>query len=77
MSITNKDIAVKAYFATCLFERMEKSRTKLGESRSSYVANAVDAWIEYGRNHISVPMGLNRTKLAPNRRAAPRIHLRQ
>ena len=77
MNITNKDIPVKGYFPACLFERMEKSRTKLGESRSSYMANAVDAWIEYGRNHISVPMGINRPKLVPNRRAAPRIHLRQ
>lgn len=77
MSTTNKDIPVKAYFAAGLFDRMEESRTKLSASRSSFVANAVDAWIQYGANHIPMPTGINRPKLVPNRRPAPRIHLRQ
>ena len=77
MNISNKDIHVKAYFVPGLFDRMEKRRTETGESRSSYVANAVAAWLDYGSNHMPVPAAGNRTKLAPNRRPTPRIHLRQ
>lgn len=75
MNITNKDILVKGYFAAGLFSRMEATRTKIGTSRSSFMATAVDAYI--GANHIPMPTGSNRPKLAPHRRPAPRIHLRQ
>lgn len=56
MSISNKDIVVKSYFSTRLFEMIELHCTAANKPKSQFVREAVEAvLIPRVPNHIPAP----------------------